>query len=126
MMAKQRKRTLGEKLVRSAREAVEIERGEREPARISQHTAALSTVRPPPAYGAEQIKEIRARMRLSQSVFADALNVSAETIRAWEQGKREPDGPTLRLLEVADQHPEVFLEKVHLLQDGTRSNSERP
>lgn len=34
-MAKHRKRTLGEKLVGSAREAVEIERGEREPARIS-------------------------------------------------------------------------------------------
>jgi hypothetical protein len=38
--------------------------------------------------------------------------VSPDTIRAWEQGKREPDGPTLRLLEVAEQHPEVFLDKV--------------
>jgi putative transcriptional regulator len=51
-------------------------------------------------------------MELSQPVFAAALNVSAETIRAWEQGKREPDGPTLRLLEVAEQHPEVFLDKL--------------
>lgn len=118
-MARQRRRTLGEKLVTSAREAVEIERGELEPARISQHTAARSTVRPPPAYGAEQIREIRARMRLSQPVFADALNVSAETIRAWEQGKREPDGPTLRLLELAEQHPEVFLKKVHLRYEGS-------
>ena len=117
-MAEQRKRTLGEKLVGSAREAVEIERGRLEPARISQHTAADSTVQPPPAYGAHRIREIRARMRLSQSVFADALNVSAETIRAWEQGKREPDGATLRLLEVAEQHPEVFLEKVQLRQEG--------
>lgn len=125
-MAKQRKRTFGEKLVRSAREAVEIERGELEPARISQHTAARSTVQPPPAYGAERIREIRARMRLSQSVFADALNVSAETIRAWEQGKRNPDGPTLRLLEVAEQHPEVFLKKVHLRHEGTRTCSEEP
>ncbi len=120
-MAKHRKRTLGEKLVGSAREAVEIERGEREPARISQHTAARSTVQPPPEYGAQRIREIRARMRLSQSVFADALNVSAETIRAWEQGKREPDGPTLRLLEVAEQYPEVFLKKVHLRHERMRS-----
>lgn len=117
-MAKQGKRTLGEKLVGSAREAVEIERGELEPARISQHTAAHSAVQPPPTYGAQQIREIRARMRLSQAVFADALNVSAETIRAWEQGKREPDGPTLRLLEVAEQHPQVFLEKVRLRHEG--------
>jgi putative transcriptional regulator len=51
-------------------------------------------------------------MELSQPVFAAALNVSADTIRAWEQGKREPDGPTLRLLEVAEQHPEVFMDKL--------------
>jgi putative transcriptional regulator len=51
-------------------------------------------------------------MELSQPVFAAALNVSPETIRAWEQGKREPEGATLRLLEVAEQHPDVFLKKV--------------
>jgi hypothetical protein len=43
--------------------------------------------------------------------------VSPDTIRAWEQGKREPDGPTLRLLQVAEQHPEVLLDK---LRERTR------
>jgi DNA-binding transcriptional regulator YiaG len=35
-------------------------------------------------------------MELSQPVFDAALHVSPETIRAWEQGKRESDGPTMR------------------------------
>jgi putative transcriptional regulator len=56
-------------------------------------------------------------MELSQPVFAAALNVSPDTIRAWEQGKRAPDGPTLRLLQVAEQHPEVLLDK---LRERTR------
>jgi putative transcriptional regulator len=62
-------------------------------------------------------------MELSQPVFAAALNVSPDTIRAWEQGKREPDGPTLRLLEVAEQHPEVFLQKVRTRTRRSRSKA---
>ena len=56
-------------------------------------------------------------MALSQPVFAAALNVSPETIRAWEQGKRTPDGATLRLLEVAEHHPDVLLASVQLRSD---------
>lgn len=102
----------GRRLVEAAQEAVRIERGELEPARISRYTAAEATVEPPPRYAAERIRGIRDQMALSQPIFAAALNVSPETVRAWEQGKREPDGPTLRLLEVAEEHPEVFLTKI--------------
>lgn len=113
-MNAKRKDTFGQQLLESAREAVAIERGEKEPGRVTRYTAADSKVEPPPRYVSERIKEIRGQMELSQSVFAATLNVSPETVRAWEQGKREPDGPTLRLLEVAEQHPEVLLEKVRV------------
>jgi putative transcriptional regulator len=63
-------------------------------------------------YGAARIRKLRGTMGLSQAVFADALNVSRETVRAWEQGKREPEGATLRLLEVAERHPQVILDAV--------------
>jgi hypothetical protein len=53
-----------------------------------------------------------------------ALHVSPETIRAWEQGKRESDGPTLRLLEVAEQHPEVFLGKMRKRARRSRVRAE--
>ena len=111
-MAARKKTRFGQRLLASAREAVSIEKGESAPARLTRHTVAGAKVDPPPQYGAKRIRRIRDQMDLSQPVFAAALNVSPETIRAWEQGKREPDGPTLRLLEVAEEHPDVFLEKI--------------
>jgi len=120
-MSKDRKKaTFGEDLIRSAQEAVQIERGEVPPARLTRYTAAEAKVEAPPQYVPERIREIRDRMAVSQPVFAAALNVSPETVRAWEQGKREPDGATLRLLEVAEQHPEVLLKKVLPRRHGVR------
>ena len=46
-------------------------------------------------------------MRLSQPVFADLLNVSPETVKSWEQGKNYPAGAAVRLLQVAEKHPEI-------------------
>ncbi|HSW30368.1 MAG TPA: helix-turn-helix domain-containing protein [Longimicrobiales bacterium] len=119
-MKTQKKATFGSRLLESAREAVRIDRGEAEPARVTRYTAAGSEVEPPPQYVPDRIKEIRDHMALSQPVFAAALNVSPETVRAWEQGKREPDGATLRLLEVAEHHPEVLLKKVRTRRRATR------
>ena len=124
-MATRRKATFGERLLESAREAARIERGDAEPGPVTRYTVAEAEVEPPPQYGAGRIREIRDHMELSQPVFAAALNVSPDTIRAWEQGKREPDGPTLRLLEVAEQHPEVFLEKLRKRTRRIRSKAER-
>jgi len=116
-----KKGTFGQQLIESAREAVQIERGEREAARITRYTAAEAEVEPPPQYLSERIKEIREKMGLSQPVFAAALNVSTETVRAWEQGKREPDGATLRLLEVAEEHPDILLANVQARRRGRRT-----
>ncbi len=121
MTTTRKKGSFGQKLIESAREAVEIQRGTKEPARVTRYTAAEAKVEAPPRYVAERIREIRDEMALSQPIFAAALNVSPETVRAWEQGKREPDGPTLRLLEVAEQHPEVLLERVRPRRPGKRT-----
>ena len=53
---------------------------------------------------------IRARLKLSQSAFAGLMGVSLRTVQDWEQGRRKPSGPTLALLRIADQKPEVFAE----------------
>ena len=111
-MATRKKAGFGQRLLASAREAVSIEKGDSAPACLTRHTVAGAKVAPPPQYSPKRIRRIRDQMDLSQPVFAAALNVSPETIRAWEQGKREPDGPTLRLLEVAEEHPDVFLGKI--------------
>lgn len=112
--------TLGQQLIKSVEEAVRIQRGQAPPASLTRYTAAVAKVVPPPHYLPDRIRGIRDRMALSQPVFAAALNVSPETVRAWEQGKREPEGPTLRLLEVAEQHPEVLLTKIRTRRRGAQ------
>jgi len=59
-------------------------------------------------YDAERIREVRVRLGFNQNTFAQALNVSGQTVRAWEQGVNAPSGAALRLLEVAERHPEVL------------------
>ncbi|MCU0501663.1 MAG: helix-turn-helix domain-containing protein [Anaerolineae bacterium] len=54
------------------------------------------------------IREIRQKARLSQTVFAQALNVSASTVRQWEQGKRSPSGSTKVLLELLQKEPHLL------------------
>lgn len=53
-------------------------------------------------------KIIRAKLKMSQSAFAGLLGVSMRTLQDWEQGRREPQGPAVALLRIAEQHPEVF------------------
>ncbi len=51
---------------------------------------------------------IRSKLNMSQSAFAGLLGVSMRTLQDWEQGRREPQGPAVALLRIAEQHPEVF------------------
>ena len=60
------------------------------------------------AAAVRQLRAIRAKLQMSQRVFASALNVSDRTVQAWERGARRPDGSALRLLEIADEHPAVL------------------
>jgi putative transcriptional regulator len=56
---------------------------------------------PPKAYNAKEIKRIRGNY--SQGVFAKVLNVSLNTVQAWESGDRNPNHAALRLLEIIDK-----------------------
>ncbi|MBA7543590.1 hypothetical protein ES705_35924 [subsurface metagenome] len=51
----------------------------------------------------EEIKLIRLRENLSQTVFALYLNVSKNLVSDWERGVKKPGGPALRLLTVVDK-----------------------
>lgn len=106
--------TFGELLVQGLTEAVAVKRGELKPAKVTRVrvTAREAKVAPPPTYQAKRVQSVRKRLGLSQSVFAKALNVSLGTVRGWEQGERVPDGPSRRLLQVAEEHPEAVLESL--------------
>src|SRR5437868_10219307 len=62
---------------------------------------------PPPAVNAAGVTRIRKRLRMSQGVFAAALNVSPKTVQSWEQGIRQPSQGALRLLEIFDRQPKT-------------------
>ncbi len=103
---------LGAQLVESMRQAVAIKEGQLRPARRHRLTLRHARVSAPPRYGSSRIRRLRERLGLSQPVFAKVLNVSVATVRGWEQGARVPDGPSRRLLEVAERHSATILTTV--------------
>lgn len=54
-------------------------------------------------------RRVRKRLGLSQAEFSQRIDVSLETIRNWEQGKRRPTGAATALLKVLDKAPEAAL-----------------
>lgn len=115
-MAKEKKDgAFGDALIGALEEAVAFERGKREGVRVDrvEVTARDVEVEPPPAYSAARIRAIRKGLSLSQQVFADMLHASPSAVRAWEQGAREPDGPSRRLLQVAERHPEALADTLY-------------
>jgi putative transcriptional regulator len=66
---------------------------------------------PPPASSAEVI-ELRKRLKMSQAVFAAALNVSTKLVQSWEQGSRKPHRGELRLIEILFKHPAIIIDLI--------------
>jgi putative transcriptional regulator len=54
-------------------------------------------------------RRVRRRLGFSQAQFAERIDVSLDTIRNWEQGKRYPTGAAKALLRVLDKAPEAAL-----------------
>lgn len=54
-------------------------------------------------------RRVRKRLGLSQAEFSQRIDVSLDTIRNWEQGKRRPTGAAKALLKVLDKAPEAAL-----------------
>ena len=60
--------------------------------------------------GGADVIALRRFARLTQKACADALGISVHTLRNWEQGRRNPEGPALALLRIAARHPRVLRE----------------
>lgn len=112
---RKRERSVGDEIIKGMREAIAFERGELPDVKVTRRELPETTgaLRARPGFRGARIARLRDRLRLSQPVFAEALNVSAETVKKWEQDTREPDGAAVRLLELAEDHPEWLLERLH-------------
>ncbi|MFU2047476.1 helix-turn-helix domain-containing protein [Avibacterium gallinarum] len=51
----------------------------------------------------EEIKAIREKEQVSQTVFAHYLNVSKNMISEWERGVKKPSGAALKLLNLVQR-----------------------
>lgn len=58
---------------------------------------------------AVDVRLVRRKTGLSQSLFAARFGFSPGTVREWEQRRRVPTGPARVLLYVIDREPEAVL-----------------
>jgi putative transcriptional regulator len=56
------------------------------------------------------VAALREKLGLSQEDFAAAFGVSLGTVRNWEQGRRQPEGPARALLAVIDKAPKAVMQ----------------
>jgi len=56
-----------------------------------------------PDYSPAEIRELRERLNISQSVLASVINASANSIQKWERGVKRPSGTALKLLNLLDR-----------------------
>ncbi|MCC3735982.1 type II toxin-antitoxin system MqsA family antitoxin [Rouxiella badensis] len=91
------RKELFDDLIASAKEAVEIHQGLREPARVTR-------------FERPDVKAIRAKVEMKQDDFAALIGVSSSLVQSWEQGVRTPAGSALKLLRVIERKPEFVQE----------------
>ena len=59
--------------------------------------ACLAPIKP------EEIKAIREKEHVSQTVFANYLNVTSSLTGKWERGEKRPSGASLKLLSLVEK-----------------------
>jgi putative transcriptional regulator len=84
-------------LVSSMEEMVAIEKGLMQPSPENVHRHALPDV-----------KSIRKHTGMKQGEFADAMGLSVDLVRSWEQKRRIPSGIALKMLFLIEQQPGII------------------
>ncbi|HEX8662518.1 MAG TPA: helix-turn-helix domain-containing protein [Beijerinckiaceae bacterium] len=105
---------LGDDLIRSAREAVAIARGEADPAAYRVHV--------PPDI---EVKAIRERLGMTQQRFAGAFGFPIQTLRDWEQGRSRPDTSARAYLLVIARAPAAVQEALAADRETTPKRARR-
>ena len=56
-----------------------------------------------PEYSPDEIRALRERLNISQSILASVINASANSIQKWERGVKRPSGTAMKLLNLLDR-----------------------
>ncbi len=63
-----------------------------------------SCLTPVHAFTGEEIRALREREAVSQTVFAHYLNVTKDSVSQWERGQKKPAGASLKLLSLVERN----------------------
>jgi len=89
--------SLFEDLKTGLQEAIDFEKG------VGTAKSKTLVIAPVQRYSNVEIREIRNRSGMTQTVFANYMGVSKKTVEAWELGRTHPTGPAYRLISILDQ-----------------------
>lgn len=64
-------------------------------------------------FRAVDVRAIRTSLNLTQEQFARRYGFSIDTLRHWEQGRRQPDGPARILLKIIESKPKLVEEMLN-------------
>ena len=95
--------SLFEDLQEGLNQAIEYERGK------GKAKVKTLMIMPVKKYTNEEIRAIRNKSGMTQTVFANYMGVSKKTVEAWETGRTHPTGPAYRLLDILEQGKEKEL-----------------
>jgi putative transcriptional regulator len=86
----------GQEIIQGAQDALDYLRGEKTKGRAHYIIAAEIDV-----------KSIREKTGLTQERFAETYGFSLSTLKKWESGNRQPEGPAKAYLMVINERPNV-------------------
>ena len=89
----------GRRLIKSVKQAVAWANGEDVPVRVTMVSVERASV--------VDVRSVRRKLGLSQTQFAARFGFTPATVKNWEQGRTQPDGPARILLAVIAHHPEA-------------------
>lgn len=93
--------TLGSLLIQGLGEAAAYEEG-----KITLKSHDVVAIEQAPKFTKTKVKALREKkLNVSQAVFAEILNVSDKTVKAWEQGINRPSKSSARLLQLLEKDP---------------------
>ena len=96
---------IGQELIEAMQELVDYSEG-----KIDLRTSKLNVSPVCDTISAEEIKNTRKKLGMSQGVFAIVLGVSKKTVESWEIGRYTPEGAARRLISLMQVDP-AFPEK---------------
>jgi len=94
---------LYEDIKKGLEEAIAFEQGD--PDIVAGTVVHKMKVHPVPDFSPKEIKEIRLKSAMTQSVFAACIGVTKKAVESWEGGRSHPDGAARRTLSLMSRNP---------------------